>query len=150
MAGTFTCLNYHLVFSTKDRRPFIDAALQPRLYEYFGGTIRNEGGVLYQIGGLPDHVHVLARLRPVQAVSDFLRDLKSHSSGWVTDSFETHRTFQWQEGFGAFSVSKSDLSRVSDSIVRQEEHHARRDFKSEFLQLLQAHEVEYDPRHIWT
>ena len=101
MAGTFTCLNYHIVFSTKDRKPLIDKAIQPRLYEYLGGIVRDEGGVLYQIGGMPDHVHLLTRLRPIRPLSEFLRDLKSHSTGWVKATLGTHRMFQWQEGYGA-------------------------------------------------
>ena len=150
MAGTFTCLNYHIVFSTKDRQPLIDAAIQNRLHEYLGGIVRGAGGVLYQIGGMPDHVHLLARLHPNRALSELLRDLKSCSTGWVKATFKTHRMFQWQEGYGAFTVSKSDLPGVSDYIARQTEHHAQRDFKSEFVQLLKAHGVEYDAQYIWT
>lgn len=149
MAGTFTSLHYHLVFSTKDRFPFIHADLQERLYEYLGGIIRSEKGVLLEAGGMPDHIHLLVRLPPLPAISDWMRIIKSKSSGWVHDNFLEKSKFGWQEGYGAFTVGRSDLDRVADYIRNQAEHHRSRTFKEEFLRFLEAHEIEYDERFIW-
>ena len=149
MPGTFTNLNYHLVFSTKRRQYLINSELRLRLYDYLGGIIRAEGGVLYQIGGMPDHVHLLVRGKPTNDIAGFLQKIKSSSSGWVHRTFSEHRNFQWQEGYGAFSVSYSQCQRVSSYIRNQERHHRSRDFKSEFIGLLNAHQCEYDERYIW-
>ncbi|MBN1517228.1 IS200/IS605 family transposase [Candidatus Sumerlaeota bacterium] len=149
MAGTFTNLNYHLVFSTKHRRPMISEEIRPRLYAYLGGIIKDDDGVLYQIGGMPDHVHLLIRYKPARDISHLMQDLKSHSSGWVHKTFSGHDQFQWQEGYGAFTVSKSQCARVQKYIANQEGHHQNRDFKSEFIALLNAHGCEYDEKYIW-
>ncbi|GAA5483308.1 IS200/IS605 family transposase [Haloferula sargassicola] len=101
MAGTHTALHFHLVFSTKDRVPMIHADLQPRLYEFIGGVIRRENGTLLSIGGMPDHLHLLARLSPSVCLSDFMRALKSKSSGWVHETFPGSSKFAWQPGYGA-------------------------------------------------
>jgi len=149
MGGTFTNLHYHIVFSTKQRVELIKERLQPRLYEYMGGIIRKEGGVLCRIGGMPDHVHLLARLRPDVALSAFLRDLKSSSSGWVHRTFRDLYMFDWQDGYAAFSVSQSQIKKVDHYIAGQREHHLKRDFKKELIGLLKAHQIPYDERYIW-
>jgi putative transposase len=149
MAGTFTALHYHLVFSTKDRFPMIDGLLQPRLFGYMGGVIRSEGGTPVAIGGMPDHVHLLVRWPAKRAVSDLMRVVKSRSSGWVHQTFPGKEKFAWQEGYGAFSVSKSDLERVADYVRNQAEHHRTRGFKEEFARFLESHGIEYDEGVIW-
>ena len=150
MAGTFTNLNYHVIFSTKDRALNITAEMQERLYEYISGVIRGQGGVNYAIGGVADHVHILLRLKPTSSLSDIVRDVKANSSGWIHQTFSSLRGFKWQEGFGGFTVSKSQLIEVTRYIENQEAHHGRKDFKTEFLEFLNRHEVEYDERYIWT
>ena len=149
MGGTFSNLQYHIVFSTKGRRPFIADAFSPRLYEYIGGTIRKHEGVLYEIGGPADHVHLLLRWRPNGSVSDSVRDIKSASSGWIHKNFPDKSDFQWQDGFGAFSVSHSQSGRLTRYILNQERHHRQADFQAEFRALLQAHEIEFDEEYIW-
>ena len=149
MAGTYTNLIYHLVFSTKRRVPWLSPAVRDRIHQYMGGHIRDEGGVLYEIGGMPDHVHLLARLRPVESISDYLRDIKSHVSGWIHETFPEMREFGWQDGYGAFSVSYSQMNRVKAYIQNQEKHHQRFDFKIEFIRFLKANGIEYDEQHIW-
>ena len=149
LAGTFTSLHYHLVFSTKDRFPMIHADLQPRLHEYFGGIIRSEEAILCSAGGMADHVHLLARLPARLAVADLMRVLKSKSSAWIHETFPAQRKFAWQEGYGAFTVSRSDLGRVQKYIASQPRHHRLRTFQDEFLRLLAAHGIEYDERLIW-
>jgi putative transposase len=137
------------VFSTKDREPWLDAELRPRLYEYLSGAVRSEGGFCILANGLADHLHVLARLRQDKAVSDVLRSIKANSSGWVHDVFPKLESFHWQEGYGAFTVSKSQLETVRRYIAGQEGHHRKLTFQEEFLALLEAHEIEYDERYIW-
>ena len=149
MGGTFTNLQYHIVFSTKGRRQFISPALRPRLYDYIGGTIRKQRGVLYEIGGTRDHVHLLLRWRPDASVSDLVRDIKSASSGWIHKDIPGMSGFRWQDGFGAFSVSHSQSGKLRAYILDQERHHRETDFKGEFRALLKAHEVEFDEDYIW-
>lgn len=149
MASTFTNLLYHIVFSTKDRIPLIQSDLQERLYEYMGGIIRGEGGVLLEIGGIPDHVHLLAKLRADTAVSVMLRLLKSNSSKWVNDERLIKGRFAWQTGYAAFSVSESQAAKVRKYIRGQEAHHAKVSFKEELIALLKKHRIEYDERYIF-
>jgi putative transposase len=149
LGGTFANIQLHLVFSTKHREPLIVPDMRQRLYSYMGGVIRNEGCSLYEIGGTADHLHLLVRVLPKKSVSDFMRDLKSSSSGWVHDSFVEMKRFHWQDGFGAFSVSQSQASRVKEYIRNQEDHHRQRGFEPEFIGLLKRHEIEYDERYIW-
>ena len=148
MASTFTNLLYHIVFSTKDRIPRIHEGLRERLYEYIGGIIRGEGGCLVEIGGVPDHVHLLARLKTEPSVGTMLRKMKSNSSGGVNEHVEPGRRFQWQRGFGAFSVSESQVARVRRYIQNQESHHTRVSFKEELIDLLEKHGIEYDERYL--
>ena len=149
MGGTFTHLQYHIVFSTKSRRPVISSALCPRLYDYIGGTIRKQRDVLHEIGGTADHVHLLVRWRPDGSVSDLVRDIKSASSGWMHKAIPGTSDFHWQDGFGAFSVSHSQSDKLKAYILNQERHHREADFKGEFRALLKAHGVDFDEDYIW-
>lgn len=148
MSQSFTNLLYHIVFSTKDRRPLITLEYQPRLYQYIGGTIRRLGGASLGINGTEDHVHVLAKLRPDKALSDVLRDLKAGASGWMHDVFPRLADFSWQRGYGAFSVSQSNLQQVQLYLREQKEHHQRVSFRDEFIQFLKANEIEFDERYV--
>jgi len=148
MPDSYTNLLYHIVFSTKDRQPLITDVYQVRLYDYIGGTIRGLGGISLGINGTEDHVHVLAKLRPDKAVSDVLRDLKANASGWMHDVFPELKDFSWQRGYGAFTVSESNVGKVQDYIARQKEHHQKRSFRDEFIEFLKANGVEYDERYI--
>jgi putative transposase len=149
MSHSHTQLLYHLVFSTKRREPFLVPSVLPRLCEYLGGAVRGEGGTALIVNGMPDHVHILARLRQDVALSDVLRAIKANSSGWVHDTFPELRTFAWQAGYGAFTVSASQAQRVRRYIERQQEHHRRRTFQEEFVAFLKAHEIDYDERYLW-
>lgn len=148
VSQSFTNLLYHIVFSTKDRRPLITLEYQPRLYQYIGGTIRRLGGASLGINGTEDHVHVLAKLRPDKALSDVLRDLKAGASGWMHDVFPRLADFSWQRGYGAFSVSQSNLQQVQRYLREQKEHHQRVSFRDEFIQFLKANEIEFDERYV--
>jgi REP-associated tyrosine transposase len=149
MPGTHTNLLYHLVFSTKRRIPLINSSLCEELYRYLGGIIRGEGGVSLQIGGMPDHVHLLVRLKPTIALSDLLRQLKANSSKWVNETRKPARKFGWQDGYAAFTVSESQVARVAKYLRDQEQHHQRADFASELVELLRRHGVEYDEQYLW-
>ena len=150
MPKSYTNLIYHIVFSTKDRRLLITPERSERLYEYIGGTVRGLGGITLAVNGMPDHVHLLAKLRPDRSVSDVLRDLKANYSGWMHDVFPDARDFSWQKGYGAFTVSSSQIEKVGDYIARQREHHSGRSFEDEFVGLLRRNGVEFDERFLWT
>ena len=148
MSQSFTNLLYHLIFSTKERRPLITCDYQPRLYDYIGGIIRGTGGISLGINGTEDHIHVLAKLRPDRALSDVLRDLKSNATGWMHDVFPSLADFSWQRGYAAFTVSQSNLLQVQTYVARQKEHHQRVSFRDEFILFLKANGIEYDERYI--
>ncbi|HEV8580490.1 MAG TPA: IS200/IS605 family transposase [Thermoanaerobaculia bacterium] len=149
MAGTFSRLLYHIVFSTKQRAPLIDPDLRAELYPYIGGIIRQQGGWLLALGGIPDHVHILVRLKPVLAVADLVREVKSGSSKWIHERARSIPDFGWQTGYAVFSVSESNEGVVRRYIQNQEEHHRKATFKQELVALLQKHGIEYDPAYLW-
>jgi REP element-mobilizing transposase RayT len=148
MASTFTNLLFHIVFSTKDRTPSIHEGLRERLYEYMGGIIRGERGTLLEIGGVPDHLHLLAKLKSDISVAEMVRLVKSNSSKWVNESIDPTGRFEWQTGYGAFSVSESQAKKVQKYIQTQESHHAKVSFKDELITLLKKHGIEYDERYL--
>jgi REP element-mobilizing transposase RayT len=133
MAGTFTNFLYHIVFSTKNRRPFLAPEMSPRIYSYLGGAIRDEKGILYEIGGTEDHIHFLIRWRSDETISNLVGSIKRNATIWIHDTFPDLHDFYWQEGYGAFTVSHSQVGKVKAYIQNQEEHHRTRDFKTEFV-----------------
>ena len=149
MGHSYTSLLYHIVFSTKERYPWLDAETNTRLYEYLGGALRSEGGAGLSLNGCADHIHILAKLRQDKAVSNVVRSIKANTSGWIHREFPELRKFAWQIGYGAFTVSQSQVPRVQRYIANQQVHHQRVSFKDEFRALLDAHEIEYDERYIW-
>jgi REP element-mobilizing transposase RayT len=148
MAHSFTDLLTHIVFSTRHRQPLLTPDLQPRLFAYMGGIVRELDSVAVLINGPADHVHILAAIAPKTATADFLRELKSRSSGWVHETFPAHRLFAWQTGYAAFSVSESLRERVRDYIANQVQHHQRVTFQQEHIGLLEKHGIAYDPRFV--
>lgn len=138
MADSYTNLLYHIVFSTKDRRPLITPEYEARLLDYIGGTIRSIGGICLELNGTEDHIHPLAKLRPDCALSDVLRDLKANASGWMHNVFPSLKHFSWQRGYGAFTVSHSNVDEVRRYIARQKEHHRGVSIRDEFIQFLKA------------
>ncbi|MGD9126254.1 MAG: IS200/IS605 family transposase [Planctomycetia bacterium] len=149
MAGTYSKLLFHLVFSTKNRIPFISAKWEEELYQYIGGILRNEDGVLIEIGGTEDHLHILVQLKPTHLLANLVRTIKAFSSKWVNEEKLKLRKFGWQEGYSAFTVSESQADRVVAYIRSQKEHHKKNDFKSEFIALLKKHAVEYKEEYLW-
>ena len=150
MPKSYTNLLYHIVFSTRDRRPIITAERRLRLYDYVGGIIRELGGIALAIGSIEDHLHLLAKLRPDKALSDLLRDLKANSSGWMHSVFPDANDFYWQKGYGAFTVSASQAPEVCRYIADQERHHQTRSFRDEFVTMLRVNDIEFDERFLWS
>jgi REP-associated tyrosine transposase len=116
MSDSYTNLLYHIIFSTKDRRPFLTDVYETRPHDYIGGTIRGLGGISLEVNGTEDHVHVLAKLRPDKALSDMLRELKANASGWMHDVFPDLDKFSWQHGYGAFTVVSRMWMRYASTL----------------------------------
>lgn len=139
----------HCVFSTKERRPMITPELLLRLIPYIGGIARENGFRLLYAGGVDDHIHLLLSLAKTMSISKAMQLIKGGSSKWIHDTFPEHRSFEWQEGYGAFSISISEKMRTINYINSQAEHHKKVDFKTEFTAFLDAHEMEYDIRNVF-
>ncbi len=147
--STFTNLLFHIIYSTKYRKPTIRRNWQDDLYGYIGGIVRDQKGTLLKIGGVEDHVHLLAKLSPTLAISDVLRRIKSNSSKWINERPDVIRKFEWQSGYAAFSVSESQLPSVVGYIGNQAEHHRKRTFEEEFLAILKKHHINFDMQYVF-
>jgi putative transposase len=148
MPSTHLSLHYHLVFSTKERRAWIDPAWKDELHRFLGGIVKKAGGMPESIGGTRDHVHLLFGLGGTHRLVDAVRDIKAVSSGWVRHDLK-HPIFSWQDGYGAFTVSASLRETVKRYIQDQEEHHRRRSFQEEYRALLERCGVSFDERYLW-
>jgi REP element-mobilizing transposase RayT len=146
MGSSYTSLHFHIVFSTKERRPLIAAAWRSQLHKYLGGTVRGLGGVAETVGGVEDHVHILASLNATHRLADFLRELKKASSVWSAENQE--RSFAWQIGYAAFSVSPTHCDVVRRYVANQEQHHRRVGLVDEIKRLLERNGVQYDPKYL--
>jgi len=144
---SYTNLLYHIVFGTKDRLPLITNEFRPRLHDYLGGIVNGLHATSLEINGTADHVHVLARIKPVISISEFMSKFKSISSGWARR--QTRKYFKWQVKYGAFTVSESQVERVQDYIRNQEAHHARISFEEEFKALLKSNGIEFEEKYLW-
>ena len=149
MGHSYTTILVHYVFSTKGREKLITPDLQARLYPYIGGIARTNKMTALAVGGIDDHLHALLALPSTLSIAKAVQLVKGGSSKWVHDSFPEHGGFAWQEGYGAFTVGKSQIERTVRYIGNQAEHHREVSFQEEFLGFLETHEIEYDPRYIW-
>ena len=147
MSSTHLSLHCHLIFGTKNHEPLIAPAWRSRLHAYMGGILSSLDTVPEIVGGVEDHVHILAGLRATHCLADVLREIKSASSRWVHEEIRLP-TFAWQEGYGAFTVSASQCETVRRYIAGQEEHHRTHTFKEEYLEFLQKSGVIFDPRYL--
>ena len=136
---------FHLVFSTKDRHRWILPEWEPRLHSYMGGIVKGLDAMPLKIGGVEDHVHLLVSLKSKHRLDYFLRDLKADSSEWVHKEI----TFDWQKGYGAFSVSPNAIQAVKRYIENQREHHRGVDFKSEYVGLLEKAGIDFEEKYLW-
>ncbi len=139
----------HVVFSTKYRKLVLADDWRDDLFAYIGGTITDHKAVLLKSGGMEDHVHMLINFHPQFAISSTIQLLKSNSSRWINDNDRTKMKFQWQSGYGAFSVSQSMADVVKQYIVTQREHHQKLSFKDEYLAMLKKHQIEFDPKYVF-
>ncbi|MEW6207389.1 MAG: IS200/IS605 family transposase [Acidobacteriota bacterium] len=149
MANTYTSIHYHVVFSTKNRVRHISQEIEQRVWAYIGGIARAHKMTALQVGGIEDHLHALVTAPPTLSLSQVAQFLKGDSSKWIHAEFPALRGFAWQDGYGAFSVSKSNLAEVVRYIQNQREHHRKRTFQEEYLELLKRHGIEYDERFLW-
>jgi REP element-mobilizing transposase RayT len=148
MAQSFTNLLYHVIFSTKDRAPLITDDLESRLHEYLGRMVKSRGGIPIAINGMSVYVHLLVKLRQDQALADFLRELKSISSGWAHGTFPAAGKFAWQNGYAALTVSESQAAKVVAYIRDQKRHHKKMSTVEELKKLLTAHKITFDEKYL--
>ena len=149
MSGKYLSLLVHFTWSTKTRQPWLEPAIRDDLYSYIGGIMKNKRAKLISAGGTYDHIHLYASMPSTISVADFVNAVKSNSSRWIHESYGRLQNFAWQEGYGAFSVSKSEEAKIVRYVSNQEIHHRKRTFKEELIGLLQKHEIPYDSRYIW-
>lgn len=149
MANTYIQIYIHIVFTVEGRQNLIRKEYKEELYKYIAGIVRNKGQKVIAIGGTSDHIHILIGVKPNIALSDLVRDIKANSSKFISDRKWVMGKFNWQEGFGAFSYSHSQLGTVANYIKNQEEHHSRKSFREEYLEMLRKFDVEYDARYLF-
>ena len=145
--STYFKLHNHIVFGTKNRVACLDKSWRPQLWEYMGGTVRGLGGVPHGVGGWVDHVHLLIDLKPTQLIPDVVRELKKASTEWVREHSGL-KTFQWQEGYGVFTVGWRERDAINAYIAGQEDHHRKKAFREELIDMLNEVGVEFDPKYL--
>ena len=150
MASTLVQQYMHIVFHTKCTAITMREEDLERVFDYVGGVIRNIGGVSIQVGGRPDHIHILASMPKAMSLADFVRAIKSNSSKWIKTLGSYYEPFMWQEGYGAFSVSASVLDKTAQYIKFQKAHHCDQTYVDEYKQFLDAYHVEYDERYAFS
>jgi len=149
MANTFTQLYTQLVFAVQGRQNIIQNRFEEDVYKYITGIIQNKGHKLISINGMPDHIHIFIGMKPKEAISDLVRDVKKDSSKLINSKNWIRGKFNWQEGFGGFSYGHSQISDVANYIDNQKKHHKKRTFKEEYLELLKKFQIEFDKRYLF-
>lgn len=149
MANTYSQIYIQIVFAVKGRDNLIASRWKQELYKYITGIITNEGQKLNAINGMPDHVHILVGLKPTKALSELVRDIKANSSRFMNDNQWVLGKFEWQEGFGAFSYSHSQIPNVVKYIENQEEHHKVKTFRDEYLEFLKLYDVDFKHEYVF-
>ncbi|WP_029037951.1 IS200/IS605 family transposase [Salinimicrobium xinjiangense] len=149
MPNTFTQIHIHFVFAVKFREALIQPHWKERLYQYITAIVQDYGHKMLIINGMSDHVHFLIGLRPNQSISDLMQDVKGGSSKWINEEKLVNGRFAWQEGYGAFSYSKSQVPGLINYIQNQQEHHRKMTFQEEYVQLLEELKIPFDPKYIF-
>ena len=149
MANTYTSLQYPFTFSTKNREPWISQPIEQRVWAYIGGVARAHRMTAIQVGGVEEHIHAVVIAPPTLSPSHIAQYLKGDSSRWIHEEFPKLRGFEWQDGYGCFTVGKSQIPDVIKYIKSQREHHRKKTFQEEYLELLGKHSVDYDERYLW-
>jgi REP element-mobilizing transposase RayT len=149
MSGTFSQIYIQVVFATKGRESLIHSSWETELYKYTSGIIQNKGQKMLAINGMPDHIHILIGMKPSCCLSDLVREIKKSTNEFINEKKFLQFKFQWQEGYGAFSYSHSNLDNVIGYIMNQKEHHKKKTFKDEYLEFLQKFQIEYKPEYLF-
>ncbi|MDR1600842.1 MAG: IS200/IS605 family transposase [Tannerella sp.] len=149
MPNTYTQIHIHCIFAVQNRISLIADTWKEELYRYITGIIQNHGHKMLQTGGMPDHIHILFGMHPTESLSGLMKAVKEESSEWINKQRLVRGKFAWQEGYGAFSYSKSQLNKVIQYINRQAEHHKKKDFVTEYIDFLKAFGVEYDEKYVF-
>ena len=149
MANTYTQLYVHLIFAVKGRQNLMAKSWKEDLYKYITGIVSNKKQKLMIVNGMPDHVHLLIGLKPDCNLSDLVRDIKANSSKWVNEQKLVMGKFEWQTGFGAFSLGQSQVDKIEQYILKQEEHHQKKSFREEYTGFLQAYQVDFKPEYLF-
>lgn len=150
MAQTLVNLLVHVVFSTRGRRNLVEPEIEPTLFAYMGGTLKNLGSPCLAIGGTANHVHLLIALSKKSALSEVVGELKKSSSKWIKSKGKAYAQFSWQDGYGAFSIGQSSVATLKQYIARQKERHKTKSFQEELLDILRKYQIPFDDRYIWT
>jgi len=149
MANTYSQIYIHVVFAVRERACLIKPEWKEELFKYIAGILKNQGIKLIAIGGIEDHIHILLGMTLKIAISDLVRDIKANSSKFITEKGFVRGKFYWQEGFGAFSYSRSQIDKVAKYVLNQEKHHANKSFKAEYITLLDRFDVDYEEQYLF-
>lgn len=149
MSSTFSQIYIQIVFAVKGRESLIHSSWEEELYKYISGIIRNKEQKLIAINGMPDHIHILIGMKPTCSLSDLVREIKKSSNEFIKEKAFVKGKFNWQEGYGAFSYSHSSLDNVIAYIKNQKEHHIKKSFKDEYLELLHKFDIEFKPEYLY-
>ena len=149
MAQSLSKVLLHIIFSTKNREPWLDSNVRPRMHAYLATICRDAGADFVRVGGVSDHVHVVTTLARTLSQAQLIEEIKKASSKWVKALDARYRGFFWQRGYAAFSVSPSQLDSVLEYVNKQQEHHRTRTFQEEYRELLRKHGVDFDERFVW-
>jgi putative transposase len=149
MPGTFSQIYIQVVFAVKGRDAIIHKTWEEELYKYISGIVKNKEQKMLAINGMPDHIHFLIGMKPSCCLSDLVREVKKSSNEFIKEKKFTKLKFQWQEGYGAFSYSHSNLDNVIKYIMNQKEHHKKKTFKEEYLEFLQKFEIEFKDEYLF-
>lgn len=149
MANTYTQLYIHLIFAVKGRQHLINSTWEEDLYKYITAVIQNDGHKLIAINGMPDHIHIVYGLKPAIAIADTVKDIKRATSNWINKQNYCVGKFAWQEGYGAFSYSRSQLNDLVNYVLQQKQHHKKKTFKEEYVDMLERFGVDYDAQYLF-
>ena len=146
--STYTQILYQIVFSTKYREPLLNKSNREELFKYIGGVLKNKNCHLYRINGVEDHLHIVTHLHPSVSLASLVKDIKVSSSIYIKENNLFVGFSNWQEGYGAFTYSVKEKDRLIEYVKNQEEHHRKKTFKDEYIDLLKEHEIEFDEKYL--
>ena len=149
MPNTYTQLYIQFVFAVKHRQALINTSWKNELFKYITGIVQNKGSKMLAINGMADHIHVFIGYKPSISIPDLVKDIKLATNDWINKNHLTNQKFAWQEGYGAFSYSRTQIKNVCDYIENQEQHHSKQTFKEEYVSFLKNFEIEYDDKYLF-